>query len=213
MLIAWMFLAGVGMILAANFKEIIVRMVLGAKLWFQLHRTVMTSTAVFSLLGLILILVYGWRDRSCIHGALGLVVIIMCGVQIAVGVMRPDVTHRRRIVFNWVHFLIGNGLNILAAITFISALLMPHLPYGMRRANLVVVICWICVQVAWVVLFRVVRAFTKKENPVEKDNQLQMEPSNKGPSKVPKVMLVLLLCYIVTMATFFAVCITYVTIY
>jgi hypothetical protein len=90
MVIAWVFFASVGMIVARYYKDLLPTIrVRGVAFWFVLHVPLMFMVPVFSVIALILILVElngQWVDPEdrvkFIHSVFGIVTIIMTIVQV-----------------------------------------------------------------------------------------------------------------------------------
>lgn len=193
MLIGWMILGGLGSTIAGNYKNVIDRKLRGVKLWFQLHAGIMSTAAILTIIGFILILVHGWRERAKTHGIVGCVGIGFMVIQIIIGLARPDPTHPRRVVFYWVHFAIGNIVFTLLADSILLSTMIPHLPSVYRKNNLIVTIVWIVVLVAWMVVFIVLKIVAKKrernvaqlndKNDVDKSDELEGEDKDDGKEK------------------------------
>lgn len=133
MLIAWMSSVSAGVIIARYFKpDWPERNILGQKVWFQLHRALMTITVLLTLVGFVLPFIYrgGWSKRAGLHPYLGCVVMALAVIQPVMALFRPSPDASRRYIFNWMHFGTGTIAQIVAVIAIFlgihqQALLLP----------------------------------------------------------------------------------------
>ncbi|XP_051537828.1 putative ferric-chelate reductase 1 [Myxocyprinus asiaticus] len=133
MLIAWMSTVSAGVIMARYFKlDWPESNILGQKVWFQLHRMLMTLTVLLTLVGFVLPFMYrgGWSKRAGIHPYLGCVVMALTVIQPVMALFRPAPDASRRYIFNWMHFGTGTLAQIVAVVTVFlgihqQALLLP----------------------------------------------------------------------------------------
>lgn len=117
MLSAWIGCAGTGIIIARYFKQTWKgTQVLGKDLWFVLHQTAMGSCVLLTVIGFILVLIetQGWnysldfiKDNP--HPAVGLATVILCLIQPLMAFFRPHPGTKYRVVFNWLHWFVGNS--------------------------------------------------------------------------------------------------------
>uniref|UniRef100_A0A8C2GLT1 Ferric-chelate reductase 1b n=2 Tax=Cyprinus carpio TaxID=7962 RepID=A0A8C2GLT1_CYPCA len=120
MLIAWTSTVSAGVIMARYFKpDWPERNILGQKVWFQLHRMLMTITVLLTLVGFVLPFMYrgGWSKRAGIHPYLGCVVMTLAVIQPVMALFRPAPDASRRYIFNWMHFGTGTVAQVVAVIT------------------------------------------------------------------------------------------------
>ncbi|CAI9739340.1 Hypothetical predicted protein [Octopus vulgaris] len=97
MVIAWMLFNNLAINIARNYKDLKPDCtLLGAKIWFQLHRLLIALTALFTLIGIIAIFVH------------------VNGFTIFLGLLRPDLKSRDRPFFNIVHRSVGMTCQILS---------------------------------------------------------------------------------------------------
>ncbi|XP_045117607.1 putative ferric-chelate reductase 1 homolog isoform X2 [Portunus trituberculatus] len=123
---AWICAASCGIIVARYFKKTWLKSrSCGIDQWFHLHRFFMGLTWSLVIAGVVLILYYlnGWKDldsRNTEHAILGVVSTGLCFIQPFMALCRCSPTHKRRPVFNWLHWFVGNSAQILgiAAIYF-----------------------------------------------------------------------------------------------
>uniref|UniRef100_A0A673MT76 Putative ferric-chelate reductase 1 n=1 Tax=Sinocyclocheilus rhinocerous TaxID=307959 RepID=A0A673MT76_9TELE len=120
MLIAWTSTVSAGVIMARYFKpDWPERNILGQKVWFQLHRMLMTITVLLTLVGFVLPFMYrgGWSKRAGIHPYLGCVVMALAVIQPVMALFRPAPDASRRYIFNWMHFGTGTVAQVVAVVT------------------------------------------------------------------------------------------------
>ncbi|XP_051970589.1 putative ferric-chelate reductase 1 isoform X1 [Xyrauchen texanus] len=133
MLIAWMSTVSAGVIMARYFKpDWPESSILGQKVWFQLHRMLMTLTVLLTLVGFVLPFMYrgGWSKRAGIHPYLGCVVMALAVIQPLMALFRPAPDASRRYIFNWMHFGTGTLAQVVAVVTIFlgihqQALVLP----------------------------------------------------------------------------------------
>ncbi|XP_018535155.2 LOW QUALITY PROTEIN: putative ferric-chelate reductase 1 [Lates calcarifer] len=134
MLLAWMLTGSVGTIVASFYKsEWPNQILLGQKVWFQVHRGLMTLTMTLTIVAFCLPFFYrkGWSEHAGVHPYLGCCVLALSLIQPIIAVFRPLPDSNRRYIFNWVHWGIGSVTEIVAvAAMFLgtrqSSLLLPQ---------------------------------------------------------------------------------------
>ena len=88
--------------------------IFGADRWFQAHRLFMVSTVIFSVAGLIVIIVqvkfapFSTLDINA-HPAIGLVCVVLAFLQPIMAAFRPHPGDDGRKIFNWAHWGVGNA--------------------------------------------------------------------------------------------------------
>lgn len=133
MLTGWMLTVSTGVFMARHFKQDWADSTLmGHKVWFQVHRTLMAVSVVLTCAAFMLPFVYrgGWSKRAGSHPYLGCTVMVLCIIQPIIALLRPAPESSRRFIFNWVHLGTGTFAQILAvACIFLGvqqqALLLP----------------------------------------------------------------------------------------
>lgn len=119
MLIAWTSTVSAGVIMARYFKpDWPERNILGQKVWFQLHRMLMTITVLLTSVSFVLPFMYrgGWSKRAGIHPYLGCVVMALAVIQPVMALFRPEPDASRRYIFSWMHFGTGTVAQVVAVI-------------------------------------------------------------------------------------------------
>lgn len=147
MLIAWMSTVSAGVIIARYFKpDWPGSNILGQKVWFQLHRILMTLTVLLTLVGFVLPFMYrgGWSKQAGLHPYLGCVVMALAVIQPVMALFRPAPDASRRYIFNWMHFGIGTVAQIVAVITVFLGIHQQalHLPAPWSTGLLGSIVVW-----------------------------------------------------------------------
>ncbi|XP_071985018.1 putative ferric-chelate reductase 1 isoform X2 [Engystomops pustulosus] len=117
MFIAWMTTVSIGVLIARFFKPVWPTSTLfGEKVWFQLHRILMVSTVLLTVVAFVLPFVYRghWSSRAGYHPYLGCVVFALAVLQPIIAVFRPAPSSHRRPYFNWTHWGTGTVARIVA---------------------------------------------------------------------------------------------------
>ncbi|XP_036368322.1 putative ferric-chelate reductase 1 [Octopus sinensis] len=123
MVIAWMLFNNLAINIARNYKDLKPDCtLLGAKIWFQLHRLLIALTALFTLIGIIAIFVHvnGFTFDSnapgpyMAHPLIGLLIVVLVLTNIFLGLLRPDLKSRDRPFFNIIHRSVGMTCQILS---------------------------------------------------------------------------------------------------
>ncbi|XP_069683115.1 putative ferric-chelate reductase 1 homolog [Periplaneta americana] len=121
---AWIGAAGVGILLARYFKQTWVGSQLcGKDQWFAWHRMFMLLTWSLTIAGFVLIFLElkDWSAEDNPHAILGCVTTGLAFIQPFGAAFRPHPDSRRRPIFNWLHWLVGNVAHILGIVTIFFA--------------------------------------------------------------------------------------------
>ncbi|XP_008297813.1 putative ferric-chelate reductase 1 isoform X2 [Stegastes partitus] len=132
MLTAWMWTTSTAVFIARHRKHLWPdTTLLGQKLWFQLHRTLMLLAAALTVVAFTLPFIYrrGWSNRAGSHPYVGCAVMALTVIQPVMATLRPAPESPSRIIFRWMHFGGGTIGQILAVCVFQGptqqALLLP----------------------------------------------------------------------------------------
>ncbi|KAK1885269.1 putative ferric-chelate reductase 1 [Dissostichus eleginoides] len=118
MMTVWMWMVSTAIFIARHYKNVWPeKTVLGQKLWFQLHRTIMVLAVLLTA-------------HAGSHPYIGCTVMVLSLIQLIMGALRPAPDSPRRIIFNWMHLVTGTAGQVLAvACVFLGvsqqALLLP----------------------------------------------------------------------------------------
>ncbi|XP_059182905.1 putative ferric-chelate reductase 1 [Centropristis striata] len=146
MLTVWMWMVSTAIFITRFYKQ---SFLLGQRLWFQLHRTIMVLAVVLTGVAFSLPFIYrkGWSKCAGSHPYIGCTVMALSVIQVIMGFVRPALESPRRIVFRWMHLSTGTVCQILAvACVFLGtaqqALLIP------RQRSVALLTGWLL----WIVL-------------------------------------------------------------
>ncbi|CAG9568695.1 unnamed protein product [Danaus chrysippus] len=127
MIAAWMGATSLGILLARYYKKTWVGKTLGGKdVWFGSHRILMVLTWILTIVACVLIVLEAGGIRiDSIHAITGIITVVLCFIQPIGAYFRPHPGTKRRALFNWVHWLLGNAAHILGiASIFLSVYLV-----------------------------------------------------------------------------------------
>uniref|UniRef100_T1JGZ2 Ferric-chelate reductase 1 n=1 Tax=Strigamia maritima TaxID=126957 RepID=T1JGZ2_STRMM len=180
MIAAWVGTVGVAIFLARYFKNVWpAQKHCGQKIWFTWHRILNIFTLSLNVTAFVLIFVHiqGWSQvwRYNPHPILGVVVTLLVLVQPLMAAFRCHPGTPKRSIFNWFHFLVGNGAHILAVITLFFA-------KTLSKAKLPDFYMWILIAfvVFHVVVFFVMESFTCFHGNKIRDNQIALKDMSSG---------------------------------
>ncbi|XP_050922681.1 putative ferric-chelate reductase 1 isoform X2 [Lates calcarifer] len=133
MLTAWMWTVSTAIFIARHYKHFWPdTTLLGQRLWFQLHRTMMVLAVVLTSVAFTLPFIYrrGWSKGAGSHPYIGCTVMALSIIQPIMAILRPVPESPRRILFSWLHFGVGTASQVLVAVCVFlgaaqQALLLP----------------------------------------------------------------------------------------
>ncbi|XP_053186604.1 putative ferric-chelate reductase 1 [Scomber japonicus] len=133
MLIAWMLTGSVGTFIASFYKpDWPNQLLFGQKVWFQVHRILMTVTVVLTVVAFTLPFFYrkGWSEHAGVHPYLGCCVLALSLFQPIMAAFRPSPDSHRRYIFNWAHWGVGAVTELMAVVAMFfgarqSSMLLP----------------------------------------------------------------------------------------
>ncbi|XP_050950493.1 putative ferric-chelate reductase 1 [Labeo rohita] len=179
MLIAWMLAECTGNVMAAFFKPDWPEQTLfGQKIWFQVHRILMSLTVLLTVVGFVFPFVYRgkWSTRAGAHPCLGCTVMILAFCQPIMAAFRPAPDSSRRRIFNWLHWGFGNAAEIIAGVSMFT---------GIRQQSLLLPYPWttevLAAFVVWTIVLRLVLKLHKHgviEKGSGKDDELPVLSNN-----------------------------------
>lgn len=120
MTLAWILFAFVGLFTARYMREVWEpKQLLGKKAWFTVHRTLMTTTVLLTVAGIVVIFVHvkGWSSNAGVHPYFGIVVLALALAQPIMAAFRPHPGEPRRNIFNWAHRIVGTLALILGVVS------------------------------------------------------------------------------------------------
>ncbi|KAF3836483.1 hypothetical protein F7725_029041, partial [Dissostichus mawsoni] len=112
MMTVWMWMVSTAIFIARHYKNVWPeKTLLGQKLWFQLHRTIMVLAVLLTAVAFTLPFIYrmGWSKHAGSHPYIGCTVMVLSLIQLIMGALRPAPDSPRRIIFNWMHLVTGTA--------------------------------------------------------------------------------------------------------
>ncbi|XP_078575179.1 putative ferric-chelate reductase 1 isoform X2 [Branchiostoma floridae x Branchiostoma japonicum] len=120
MMIAWICTASVGVLMARFFKHLWPEDTLcKEKVWFAIHRAMMITTVVLTIIAFILIMTYNnwlWAFHAGAHAIVGIIVVILALINPLMALARPHPDQPKRFIFNWAHWGVGTVARILGVV-------------------------------------------------------------------------------------------------
>ncbi|XP_066298530.1 putative ferric-chelate reductase 1 isoform X1 [Branchiostoma lanceolatum] len=120
MMIAWICTASVGVLMARFFKHLWPDSQLcKEKVWFAIHRAMMISTVLLTIIAFILIMTYNnwlWAFHAGAHAIVGIIVVILALINPLMALARPHPDQPKRFIFNWAHWAVGTAARILGVV-------------------------------------------------------------------------------------------------
>lgn len=147
MLIGWMLAGSIGTLMAAFFKtDWPEHTLFGQKIWFQVHRTLMSLTVLLTVVGFIFPFAYRqkWSSRAGAHPYIGCIVMILTFCQPIMAAFRPAPDSSRRWIFKWLHWGVGHATEILAGTSMLTGIHQQSLllPYPWTTGVLASFVVW-----------------------------------------------------------------------
>jgi len=157
MVLAWVFCASIGLILARYYKPMWVEdKACGQKVWFSYHRALMLCAMFLTIIGLILILV----DKKGAfvlekdlpfkaHPIIGLIAIICSLINPLIAAFRCHPGDSKRPIFNWVHWFFGTVAHVFAIVAIFLGMLFTDkasLPTWIVYVMMVFCLFHVCVE-------------------------------------------------------------------
>ncbi|KAG8228316.1 hypothetical protein J437_LFUL007034 [Ladona fulva] len=124
MVAAWLLCASTGILLARYFKRTWTgSQTCGKDQWFAWHRMIMLLAWALTVAGFVIIFVElgEWSTTADLHAVLGTITTALATIQPIMAAFRPAPTGKRRPMFNWAHWFVGNAAHILAVVTIFFA--------------------------------------------------------------------------------------------
>ncbi|CAF1023798.1 unnamed protein product [Adineta ricciae] len=146
MIFTWILFVSTGVLIARYFKTVWPeRKICGKAVWFAIHRAVMFSVAILTIIAFVLILVFEsgqWiprnETREFAHSIVGILVICFAIVQPIMALFRCAPDAQYRFIFNYVHATVGFLAFILSVVAiFIGMFLSAINPDGNKRWGIV----------------------------------------------------------------------------
>lgn len=189
MIFAWILFVPTAILLARYFKPSFPEKKLcGKAIWFSIHRAVMITVVVLTIIAFILILVYEkgkWvsqdNQREFAHSILGIITICFALIQPIMALFRCHPDGEYRFVFNYAHRFVGLSALILSIITIFLAMFFTQFTFEENR-QWAILVAWACWLPVIFVLFWVIDYYFQRY----KKNSTNMDSYDLGNSSDSK---------------------------
>ncbi|XP_064625176.1 ferric-chelate reductase 1-like [Lineus longissimus] len=215
MLVAWMALAGFGIVISRHFKNVFTKFVCGSQRWFQIHRWVMFALYTLTMVSMVLIIAYiqGWTKIALLHSIFGMIAISLSTLQVVAGLLRPDPSSKHRPAYNWLHRIFGQISHVCAAVAMMLAYNVTLLPAFVQKWGFIVTAVWIGFQVLWEIIFEIIKCCNDSKRSkymADEDDNIKKSQPAPGEKLAKKVAFVF---YTLTLFTFLGASISFLYIY
>jgi hypothetical protein len=182
MVFTWIVFVSTGILIARYFKKSWSdRKICGKAVWFAIHRTIMTSVAILTLIAFILILVYKkgqWISttdkREFAHSIVGILVISFAIIQPFIAIFRCNPDDEYRFIFNYVHAFIGFSAFILSIAAIFLAMFFTQFHFELNK-EWAILVAWSCWLPIIFVIFETIEIYYRKHSTsIEKANAFGM---------------------------------------
>ncbi|CAF1067872.1 unnamed protein product [Adineta steineri] len=181
MIFAWIVLVSTGILIARYFKKSwSTRKICGKAVWFAIHRTLMTSVAILTLIAFILILVYKkgqWisqkNQREFAHSIVGILVISFAVIQPFMALFRCNPDDDYRFIFNYAHAFVGFSAFILSIVAIFLAMFFTQFNFQANK-EWAILVTWTCWLPIIFIIFEIIEYYFQKHINNEKTNSYNM---------------------------------------
>ncbi|KAK3571790.1 hypothetical protein QTP86_018681 [Hemibagrus guttatus] len=124
MLIAWMFTASTGMMIARYLKAVMGKGCCHKDFWFVAHVSLMSISGAATITAFVLVFAHvrGWHGG--LHPILGYLVLILSLIQPVAAAFRCAPQHEQRYIFNWLHVVNAAVVKVLAVVAIFTGLML-----------------------------------------------------------------------------------------
>jgi len=153
MIFTWILFVSTGILVARYFKPLWPnRKICGKLIWFAVHRAIMMSVAILTIIAFILILVYKqgtWisrlDQREFAHSIIGIIIISFTVIQPIMALFRCKPDAEYRFIYNYAHAAVGFSAFILSIVAIFLAVFFTQFNFQSNGGwgILVVWACWI----------------------------------------------------------------------
>lgn len=199
MIFAWILFASTGILIARYFKPSWPEQkVCGKAIWFAIHRPVMISVVVLTIIGFILILVYTkgtWVPKSLArefaHSIIGIITIIFAISQPIMALFRCTPDAENRFIFNYAHRFVGLTALLLSIVAIFIAMFFTEFNFQ-GNAQWGLLIAWTCWIFFIFIIFWLLDFYFEEDVSQEKPDDSydlgQPTPENKPPQTRNKII-------------------------
>lgn len=183
MIFTWILFVSTGILIARHFKPSWPeKKVCGKPIWFTIHRTVMISVVLLTIIAFILILVYQegkWISSSeqpeFAHSIIGIIVICFALIQPIMALVRCKPDAKYRFIFNYVHRAVGLSAFILSIVAIFIAMFFMEFNFVNKEWGILIAwSCWVLIIffIFWAIefYFRRIGLDEESDNSYDLDN-------------------------------------------
>jgi hypothetical protein len=187
MIFAWILFVSTGILLARYFKTSWPnRKICGKPIWFAVHRALMSTVAVLTIIAFILILVYEngtWipqdEQMPFAHSIVGILVIIFAIIQPIMALFRCKPDAHYRFIFNYFHAIVGFTAFILSIVAIFIAMFLRDFNFAITKVWAIVVV-WICwLPIIFFIFWLIEFYFHKQSTNVNNIESYDLDYTNK----------------------------------
>ena len=190
MVFTWFVLVSTGVLVARYFKTCWPdQKICGKAVWFAIHRTLMSSASILTLIAFVLILVYKkgqWtsrtNEREFAHSIVGILVISFAVIQPFMAIFRCNPGDEYRFIFNYAHATVGLSAFILSIVAIFLAMFFSQFEFELKNewAILAVWSCWI--PIAFVIFELIEMKYRHDSKLADEPNSYQLDQYHQNAS-------------------------------
>ncbi|UJR20943.1 hypothetical protein I4U23_024052 [Adineta vaga] len=223
MIFTWILFVSTGVLIARYFKPVWPgRKICGKAVWFSIHRALMTSVAILTIIAFILILVFEkgkWisRDetREFAHSIVGILVICFAIIQPIMALFRCAPDGEYRYIFNYVHAAVGSAALVLSVVAIFIAMFFTSFNFTVNK-EWVIILVWACWLPVIFFAFQFIELYFKRQesvgkktdsydlsygNGIARDNPTEVEPNpTKDRIKIIVLLVHILVAFVLSLA-------------
>ena len=198
MIFTWIVFVSTGILIARYFKRSwSEQKICGKAVWFALHRTIMTTVAILTLIGFILILVYKrgqWVSKSdkngFAHSIIGIIVISFAIIQPFIALFRCNPEDKYRFIFNYVHAFIGFSAFILSIAAMFLGMFLSYFQFQANK-EWGILVAWSCWLPIIIIIFEIIEIYYRRHSStVDKTSFDMNDRHGNGNVKIDTIKLV-----------------------
>lgn len=196
MIFTWIVLVSTGILIARYFKRTWPDQKLCSKaIWFAIHRTIMSSVAVLTLISFILILVYKkgqWvstvNRREFAHSIVGILVVCFAAIQPFMALFRCNPDDHYRFIFNYAHAIVGFTAFILSITAIFLAMFFTQFAFQLNKEWIILVV-WSCWLPLIFILFEFIEIYFRKYPSImdQRTSYMLNERNGNGSNKIEAI--------------------------
>lgn len=169
MIFAWIVLASTGILVARYFKlSWPKRKICGKAVWFAIHRALMMTAVLLTLIAFVLILIYKkgqWTSRMSqrefAHSIVGILVIGLATAQPFMALFRCNPDAPYRFIFNYAHATVGLCAFTLSIAAIFLAMFFSQFEFELKK-EWGILVAWSCWLPVIFILFEIIELCRRK---------------------------------------------------